>query len=102
MGGWFYLRFFVKKESNPEFKNQLPSAHFLNIISIVAICLWTLFGGLIFFGVPLDGFNFNYGHSKDKNANWFGAILSAALYIVIYGGLQWYWMGVTKRYAGVA
>ena len=49
VGAWFYLRFFIKRQSNPEFKNQLPSAHFLNMISILAICVWGVIGGYIFF-----------------------------------------------------
>ena len=59
LGAWFYLRFFIWKTTRPGYKKQLPSAHFLNFITIVSICLWSMIGGLIFFGVPLMGFNFS-------------------------------------------
>ena len=98
IGGWFYLRFFIKKESRPEFKNQLPSAHFLNIISILAICIWAIVGGLIFVKYPVN--SMGYGSYSKKNI--LGAILSNILTFLIYGGLNYYWLGVTKRYIGEA
>ena len=53
IAGYWYLRFFVKKNENPEFKDQLPRAHLLNIISIIFSTLWAIIGGYIMFDTSM-------------------------------------------------
>ena len=95
LAGFFYLRWFVKRDTQPEFKRQLPSAHLLNIIGIVAICIWGVVGGLIWAKHPFYAMNFGIYYRDDA---W--PIINNCLSVVLWGGLNYYWMGVTRRYAG--
>ena len=48
LGGYYYLRFFMKKE-----KAKLARAHVCNIITILLTCIWAIGGGYAFYDFPM-------------------------------------------------
>ena len=97
LGGYYYLRFFVKKNSDDQVANYLPRAHLLNIVSIILQCTWGIAGGYIFYSHPIIPQSMFVGNSKDTSETW--AIVSAVFSAVVWIALNHYWLIVTRRYA---
>ena len=99
IGGFYYLSFFVKKNSDPDRKLKLPRAHLLNIISILLQCIWGIAGGYIFYSGPINSESFMFGNTAG-----FQSSETVALLTNIFGTLAWcalnhYWLIVTRRFA---
>ena len=91
IGGLYYANWLWKKSKAK--RAMLPRAHFLNIVSIVLqFLLITIFGIAVNGGRPMI-----YGGFKVESTAgaWLSNIAMAA--VVIF--LNWYWMGLTSRYA---
>ena len=91
LGGYYYFRWLLNKSQTK--RAMLPRAHFLNIVSIIMQLLL-----LIIFGYVVNGKPMMYGggsNDSSEAATWVSNLVIVAVIIM----LNWYWMGITARYA---
>ena len=94
MGGYYYYKFL--RYPSYDTKKTLPRAHLYNIISIcLQFALFTIFGLALGNGKPLPIGGFST--AGDGATVWIYNVIS----LVINAGLNYYWMGVTARYANM-
>ena len=99
LGGYYYLRYFVKKNRDSSVVNYLPRAHLLNIISILLQTIWGIVGGYIFWKGPLYYQSFMFGNALAYGYKESMIIVANVVSLICWITLNWYWLVVTKRFA---
>ena len=95
IGAWYYFKFF--KNKNMDTKAKLPRAHLMNGVSCLACFVACTILAYIFLNGPVAMGTIGSNMQVSAGTIWVNNII----WLLLTMALQYYWMGVTRRYAGV-